>query len=424
MRKNCVRQFAKYRRAGQRGFLKGLGITACIALVALFVVWVGTARRTQAQSAPPSQQDPHTFVDLGSNPLTGDTNRPLGLPKDRDRLFIPDELYIKHPLPAGDEKYAKIDGYNIKKLEGEIVAISEKSRTDGNQYWGRISGTAYDHLTSDYMEAAYKKLGLETKRWSNDLPPQWMPQTWDTELVVDGKSIPLKSAWPVGQSVGTANGPVEAEPVWLDLGFSADFKGRDVKGKAVIIYTWPTDGGIYTSSQWNAAYQRALNSGAAMVYLVQGFPGDQQSMLFGNYGGQAVMTPVSPVPAMTISNDEGAEVREAIEKGGDVKLRMRLDVKIVPGLHTDTVLATLPGMSDETILVMAHHDAYFDGATDNASGMATALELARYYAAMPKEQRRRTMVFEDSPTHHSPGVVGSVWMRLTTCRIGLRIKWS
>ena len=409
-----------HRRFAQHGFSRGaiISIVTVLSGVSLFFCSGATFARAPQNgggaAAPADQDDPHNFIDLSGNniPQGPGEGRALGLPRDRDRLYIPDENYIQMPLPAGDEKYAKIDGMAIKKTEGEIVAISEKSRDDGNQYWGRISGTPYDHMTSDFMEARYKKLGLETKRWSNDLPPQWFPQSWDASFSADGKTIPLKSAAPVGDSVGTTNGPVEAEPVWVGLGFAADFKGRDVKGKAVFVYTWPTDGGIFTSSSWTGAYQRALDSGAAMVFLVQGFPGDQESMMFANHGGSVKMGPLSAVPAMTISHDEGFAVREAIEHGGDVKVRMRLDVKIVPGLHTDTVLATLPGQSDETILVMAHHDAYFQGATDNASGMAMSLELARYYASLPKSQRPRTMVFEDSPTHHSPGFVGSVWIRM------------
>jgi hypothetical protein len=406
-----------YKRFEHHGLLSGLGIAVgIIAVVSLAIlVRTGPVFAKHAQSAPAptaSQNDPHAPLDIAGDPVQHMVKGPLGLPRDRDLLFIPDEDYIQMPLPPGDEKYAKIDGMAIKKTEEEIVAISEKSRADGNQYWGRISGTPYDHMTSDFMEARFKKLGLETKRWSNDLPPQWFPSGWDTELVVGGNTIPLKSAWPTGNSIGTNNGPVEAEAVWVGFGTAADFKGRDVKGKAVFVYSWPTDGGVYTSSQWTGAYERALNSGAALVYLVQGFPGDQQSMLFGNYGGRATSVPMTPVPAMTISNDEGAVVREAIERGGDVKLRMRLDAKYVPGLHTDTVLGTLPGQSDETILILAHHDAYFDGATDNASGMATMLEIARYYASIPKSQRPRTIVFEDSPTHHSPGLVGSVWIRM------------
>ena len=46
-------------------------------------------------------------------------------------------------------------------------------------------------------------------------------------------------------------------------------------------------------------------------------------------------------------------------------------------------VATLPGMSDEQIVVMTHTDGYFQAAMDNAAGMASALEIARFYAAKP-----------------------------------------
>jgi hypothetical protein len=58
-------------------------------------------------------------------------------------------------------------------------------------------------------------------------------------------------------------------------------------------------------------------------------------------------------------------------------------------------------MSDEQDFVMAHSDAMFQGAMDNASGMATAIDIARHYAAMPKEKRPRTMVFFVDPDHHN-----------------------
>ncbi len=38
------------------------------------------------------------------------------------------------------------------------------------------------------------------------------------------------------------------------------------------------------------------------------------------------------------------------------------------------------GAADKNILVMAHFDAWFYGALDNASGVATMLGLAEYFA--------------------------------------------
>src|SRR5258705_11389546 len=51
---------------------------------------------------------------------------------------------------------------------------------------------------------------------------------------------------------------------------------------------------------------------------------------------------------------------------------------------------------------MAHTDSFFEGAMDNASGMATLVALAEHYAKVPKNQRRRTMTFFTTSAHHSP----------------------
>ncbi len=50
--------------------------------------------------------------------------------------------------------------------------------------------------------------------------------------------------------------------------------------------------------------------------------------------------------------------------------------------------------------MLAHHDAYFWGANDNASGMAMMLGIARHLAARPT-QPRRTHVFIATGGHHA-----------------------
>ena len=70
----------------------------------------------------------------------------LRLPDDADKLFLPDDAYLRWPLPAGEEAYAGIDGMAMKRQISEITAISRKSRDDGNQFWGRIAGTPYDRM--------------------------------------------------------------------------------------------------------------------------------------------------------------------------------------------------------------------------------------------------------------------------------------
>ena len=46
---------------------------------------------------------------------------------------------------------------------------------------------------------------------------------------------------------------------------------------------------------------------------------------------------------------------------------------------------------------------------DNASGMASALEIARHYAAMPREDRPRTLLFVLFPDHHHGEIGLRAW---------------
>ena len=81
--------------------------------------------------------------------------------------------------------------------------------------------------------------------------------------------------------------------------------------------------------------------------------------------------------------------------------KVRLDIQMVAGLKTANVWGVLPGMTDEKIIVVAHRDGYFEAAGDNASGMATMLGLAEYFAKVPKEKRRRTIEFIGTTGHHA-----------------------
>src|SRR5438067_1773590 len=85
---------------------------------------------------------------------------------------LDDEHYVRFPLPPGEQAYARIDGAHVKQYVNEITAISRKSRDDGNQYWGRISGTKYDDMAEAWVEGKFKEFGLQNvRRQYFDLPP-------------------------------------------------------------------------------------------------------------------------------------------------------------------------------------------------------------------------------------------------------------
>jgi hypothetical protein len=350
---------------------------ATVALIAISSGDLRAQRGGQARAAP-------------SREAGGERSGPAQPP-----LWLPDDDYLRWPLPAAEQAYAKLSGRRIKGYINEITAISRRSRDDGNQYWGRITGTPYDKMTTDWIASQFRRVGLEQVRIQEfDLPPQWFPTSWEVVAAAGSASKPLKTAFPIYHSAGI--GSVELEPVWAGLGLPADFIGRDVKGKAVIVYGIPTPGGRSDSALTNGAVKRAEEAGAAALFIILGIPGNVTNQPTGGDADPATM------PVMMLGMEDGAAVREMIEKRQSPKLKMRLSVETKTGLKTASVWGVLPGTTDENIAVMAHTDSFFEGAMDNASGIGTMIELAEFYASVPKAQRRRTMTFFTSSAHHSP----------------------
>ncbi len=119
------------------------------------------------------------------------------------------------------------------------------------------------------------------------------------------------------------------------------------------------------------------------------------------------------IPVFALGMDDGYAIRDLIGKAGGTppRVHIRLDVRQVPNEKSGLVWGTLPGATDETIYVMAHRDGWFDAATDNASGVATMIGLAEHFAKIPRERRRRTLVFVGLDGHHNDsGGVGRTWM--------------
>ena len=81
---------------------------------------------------------------------------------------------------------------------------------------------------------------------------------------------------------------------------------------------------------------------------------------------------------------------------------------MLAGLSAASVWGTLPGISDEEVLVIAHMDGYFQSALDNASGLAVMMGLVEHFSKVPRAQRRRTIRFLGSVGHH--GGPGTSWL--------------
>jgi hypothetical protein len=186
----------------------------------------------------------------------------------------------------------------------------------------------------------------------------------------------------------------------VGLGTEADFAGRDVKGKMVMIHSVPTPAVISHSATWLGAAERAAKKGAAAILINLAIVGTNwQTQLNGGVNG---------VPVLSIGYQDATSLRTLME-AGPVKVKFLMVGETKTGLKDANVWGTLPGATDEEILIFAHHDAYFEGAIDNASGMAVMVGLAEYFSKIPQAQRRRTLKFVTTSGHHA-GSLGVKWM--------------
>ena len=299
--------------------------------------------------------------------------------------------------------YGAIDGDHLKVYVEELTAVSRRYRAAGHQFWGRIIGTEADAENAAWMVAKLRAAGVpEVRTQTFDLEPQWMPRSWSVKATTGALAILLQTAQPAYASRGTPAGGLDLEVVYVGLGTEADLAGRDVAGKAALITSMPMRSTLRHSATVNGAVRRADARGAAVILVSVALPGNMRTQFYPTR---------TEAPTFSLGQQDGDALRAMIEsKGPAPRVHVDLDVETVEGLQTANVWATLPGMTDEKIVIDAHRDGWFEGANDNAAGVATTVVLAEYFASLPRERRRRTIQFIGTPGHHNSARVGIDWI--------------
>jgi len=113
-------------------------------------------------------------------------------------------------------------------------------------------------------------------------------------------------------------------------------------------------------------------------------------------------------PGFNVGYEDGMRLRDLLGQGERVTVRYTMESEMRAGLTAASVWGTLPGASDEEILIIAHMDGYFQAALDNGSGLAVMVGLLEHYAGIPQAERPRTLRFLGSVGHH--GGPGTSWL--------------
>ncbi len=180
---------------------------------------------------------------------------------------------------------------------------------------------------------------------------------------------------------------------------AAEYDGRDVRGAAVVTPDGGPDG-----------VRRAYEAGAAAhIHLWTSDEPHIHEMIVTPIWGTP--TPESApdlpqIPALSITNADGLRLRDLCAAG---PVRARLTAEVRTGWMPQPVtLATIPGRTDQFLLVGSHIDSWYVGVTDNATGNAALLEMARVLHEQ-RDSLERGVVFAWWPGHSTGRYAGSTW---------------
>jgi hypothetical protein len=302
---------------------------------------------------------------------------------------------------------AKAEGYqpNLLPLQKEVWEWQVWMAKLGPKYTGNAAHTTFVEFLASHL----KEFGLEVARERYTLP-RWEARRWEiTVTPASGKSFkaPVTSYFPYSGQTPAAGATGEL----VYAGHAPSFKLDDLQGKVALIdfatntrkfsemyQPWgiypadarfpseykPARGGVNDLTQFQKA-------GAVGVILAWTDVSDANAI--DQY--TPFSRPPQGIAGLYVGRETGVKLKSLA--GTDAKATVVLEVDIYPDTPTDTLIATLPGATaDEVIIVNSHTDG--PNATEENGGLGI-LALAKYFAKIPKSERKRTIVFPLTTGH-------------------------
>ena len=337
-----------------------------------------------------------------------------------------------------------------------------------DEFEGRAPGSVGEEKTTAYLEAQMKRIGLQPGNngsYFQDVP---MVETTADEAATTMTLATAKGdhALKFGTDyvIGTRTGQTEvkldaSDMVFVGYGVDApeqqwnDYAGQDWTGKTVVMFV--NDPGFHAKDEtlfggnrmtyygrWTYKFEEAARKGAAAALIVHDTAGAsygwdvvKNSWAGPQYDLPAKDDPEKRIPlqgwlsaeaARQLFTDAGLDLDAAYASAGKrgfkpVPLKAKATVSLKSSITEKTsrnVIGVLPGATkpDEAVLYMAHWDHLgkhegeegdniYNGAVDNATGVAGILEIAEAFAHQnPKPARSGVFV---AVTLEESGLLGS-----------------
>ncbi|MEO8012172.1 MAG: M28 family metallopeptidase [Dokdonella sp.] len=360
------------------------------------------------------------------------------------------------------------DGKFDAAIKAEDVAARMQTLSS-NQFEGRKPGTIGERVTTAYIKDQFERAGLKPGNngsWFQTVPiiQTTLLDPTSTVLDVSGGNGNERLAYATDMMVGSLDASTsvdlkDSEIVFVGYGVDApdwnDYADVDVKGKTVIILVndpgWGNqDAELFKGKtltyygRWTYKYEEAARKGAAAAFVVHetggagygwgviesGWAGPQQSLPPAEAGGPRLQSAgwLTEAAATRLFASAGTEFA-ALKKSADLRgfKPIALDAKLsvsykskVESSSSENVIGYLPGSErpDETIIYTAHWDhlgrdeklegdQIYNGAVDNATGVAGIIEIAEAFARQSPPPKR-SIVF-NAVTLEESGLIGSAY---------------
>lgn len=250
-------------------------------------------------------------------------------------------------------------------------------------------GMTSTNQMGDRLIEAFRGAGLEVSAESFHMPV-WEPGA--VALKIADGSPGAGTAYPAESFAYGATGAVSAEVVDLGTGGESDYDGVDVRGKIAMVNRSDT---FHRTVQ----IEIARSHGAAAMLLVAGSPDNMIQTGSVRWGQR----PPSPIPAVTIGQQDGAALRAHMD-GGAVTLQID-----VAGERVDKVARNIVGVRkgttypDRIVVVAGHYDSWYAGAFDNCTAVGSLLHIVEEL----KDEAPAYTTYFIGWDAEEPGLVGS-----------------
>lgn len=247
---------------------------------------------------------------------------------------------------------------SLTAVIGELSSIG--SRPDGF----RVAGTAEDAETATIVAERMRAAGLVDVADEAAGVDGW--RLGACSLTVEGRLIEGAS---LGGTPGTPPAGVAAPLVDVGTGERKRLDSLSIKGRIALL-----DWRSLAVAPAEVALELGQRGAIGIVLAsFRGGPLYQDAHAVGSFDSH--WYPDAP-PVLTIAKEDAAMLRARLREGELVaELRVEAALELDAGGHN--VVGYLPGREPgPPIVVGAHHDGWFSGAFDNASGVASMLALA------------------------------------------------